>query len=215
MNTFHEDYDRFGNHLEGFVRWLVHVELAPFYLGFCVDLVRPLMLVGFSLILFHKFGLGLGIPLLFWRPRELKSGEKASYTRPNPFAQFMVGIGLGALLWQVILSGYVYEEFEGADVIDRPPFCEAHWDSSHPLFDNDFPGRFRYDPQEWGSIWRYAGTVGWGLLVTAVIFLTIVGIYRVLSGWWWRLRGWKPFQPTQLPRENPSFRVAVLRIFGL
>jgi hypothetical protein len=48
-----------------------------------------------------------------------------------------------------------------------------------------------------------------------MIFLIIAGIYRVLSGWWWSFKGWKPFQPTHGPKENPSFWVGVLRILGL
>jgi hypothetical protein len=204
--------------LESFVHWLVDVELAPFYLGFCVSLVRPLVLIGFGLILFYKLGLGLGIPLLFWRPRALEPGQTAEYTRPNRSAQFLVGLGLGALLWQVILSGYLYEEFEGYDVIDRPPFCEAHWNSTHLVLDDPFPGRFRFAPQEFGSMWRYGATVAWGFFTLFLLFGALIVIYYFGSRFWWWVRGWRPWPG----RRNPSpqqpeadIRVAILRFIGI
>src|SRR3954470_16522907 len=65
--------------------------------GFSISLVLPGVLVFLALVLFRRFGAGLGLPLLYWRT--------------NRGAQLLVGVGVGAVVFQVLLAGYLFEEF--------------------------------------------------------------------------------------------------------
>src|SRR5262245_35679780 len=83
--------------------------------GFCVSLVLPGVVRVLGLVLANRVGRGLGCPLLLWLPRV--NG------RWN-WGQFAVGVGIGVLLWQVFLAGYLSEEFVTTSAWDHPPFCE-------------------------------------------------------------------------------------------
>src|SRR5580698_7248261 len=160
--------------------------------GFSVPLALPAVLAFLVLLLFFKFGIGLGLPRLFWQA--------------NPKPQFMVGIGIGAVLWQLFLAGYIFEEFATNFTIDRPPFCEIRQPYHLPdgLSGGEFPGRFRYEPASVLSIWRYAFVV-----VTAVtgVTLTVAVIVRLLQLLGRAidalLFGWRPFKrKTHVPHVN-------------
>lgn len=160
--------------------------------GFCVPLALPAILAFLVLLLFFRFGIGLGLPRLFWLP--------------NPGPQFMVGIGIGAVLWQLFLAGYVFEEFATNFTIDRPPFCEIRppYLLAKGLPDTEFPGRFRYEPASVWSIWRYAAVVVGAALAMTVVVSVIVwllqSIGRLVRS---QIFGWRPFaRQTQEPRVN-------------
>ncbi|HEY1192403.1 MAG TPA: patatin-like phospholipase family protein [Gemmata sp.] len=198
------------------------------------------MLIFLGLVLFRKFGLNLGtLPLMFWRPKELKPGEKADHTRPNVVAQFFVGLGVGAVVWQVLLSGYVSEEFSNNLTIDRPPFCEARGELGgpgvpEPNNDRGFPARFRWHPRAATSFGRYALSILWGFAVVGGGVALLWGGYELVSNRWQKNAGWKPFDPKK-PLESaraegnnrakdkkvpedppaPATGVAWLRVFGL
>ncbi len=186
-----------------FREWVLDV----FINGFCVSLVRPGILIFLGLVLCTRFGAGLGLPLLFWRPREPQptagGADPTLGTRPNRPAQFLVGMGVGALIWQVLQAGYLFEELASNFTRDRPPFCEIR-----PPYEDapvhDFAGvlgRFRYDPLAWSTMWRYALAVGAGLAVAGAAVATIGFLYRTGAAAYWRRIGWVPFQPA--PREYP------------
>ncbi len=151
--------------------------------GFSVPLALPAVLLFLVLVLFFRLGAGLGIPRLFWHPERLP--------------QFMVGIGIGAVLWQVFLAGYVFEEFATNFTVDRPPFCEVRepYTPGKGLQTGEYPGRFRMPPADVRSISAYAGVVTAALLALAIT-ATILVLVIQLVGRFARLltSGWKPYQ---------------------
>ncbi len=86
--------------------------------GFCMHYVRLFIIVLLFGILFRNWGKSLGIPYLF-----LPSSSK----RPLQymFHRFAVGAGVGVVLFQCLLAGYLFEEFASNFTTDRPPFCEV------------------------------------------------------------------------------------------
>ena len=144
--------------------------------GFCVSLVRPGIVIFLALVLLGM-GRGLGLPLLFWRPREKSKRPAAGKTEAAPWPQFLVGIGVGALLWEVLLAGYLFKEFATNCTLDRPPFRVVREDQfdglelhstkvpalethtilgfvfEFPEVDVNFSRRFRYDPLAFTSLW--------------------------------------------------------------
>jgi predicted acylesterase/phospholipase RssA len=162
--------------------------------GFSVSLVLPGVLLFLGLVLFHRFGSSLGLPTLFWRAA--------------PRSQFMVGIGVGALIFQVLLAGYLFEEFTTNFTVDRPPFCEIRpYDPGAGIDHEKFPGRFRSSPTSIVSVEWYALVV---LASAAAITLTVIAFVIVLQyiGQFVRrqLSGWKPYQH---PRHEPRVGYAV------
>jgi hypothetical protein len=83
--------------------------LGVFLTGFSVSLVLPLIL-GFVVAILCRQPKAFGIVNLFWRPRKSR--------------QFSIGLGLGAVVWQVFLAGYLFEPMATNFTQDRPPFCE-------------------------------------------------------------------------------------------
>src|SRR5580698_8901584 len=137
--------------------------------GFSVPLALPAVLAFLVLLLFFKFGIGLGLPRLFWQA--------------NPKPQFMVGIGIGAVLWQLFLAGYVFEEFATNFTIDRPPFCEIRppYHPSDGLPGGEFPGRFRCEPASVWSIWWYAGVVSGAAFGLAAVVAVVVWLLQAIG----------------------------------
>jgi hypothetical protein len=188
--------------------------------GFCVSGVRPVLLLLLVAIVGFGFGSGLGkLPILFWRPRRPTpprpgdpTGGSGESTRAHPLKQSLIGLALGALVWQVFLSGYVYEEFATNDTVDRPPLCEVRklspdeWSAPDPRvpefyeYTNEkgevaryqFRERFRHDPQAWGSMWLYVLAAGSGLVVLVALAAVGYGVWRGITVGVWRLRGWRP-----------------------
>ncbi len=224
--------------LDTIVEWV-----RLFLHGFCVSLVRPGIVIFLALVLLGM-GRGLGLPLLFWRPREKSKRPAAGKTEAAPWPQFLVGIGIGALLWQVLLAGYLFEEFATNYTLDRPPFCEVRKDQfdglelhntkvpalqtrtfwryvfEFPEVDVNFSQRFRYDPLAFTSLWAYAGSVVSGGLLIVVAAAAVSAVLPLLT---WLLvrrgRTWTPFQrpskPTTLPRSPWLPGGIVVGMFGL
>jgi hypothetical protein len=156
------------------------------------------------LLLFFRFGIGLGLPRLFWQ----EEGGR----------QFMVGIGIGAVLWQLFLAGYVFEEFATNFTIDRPPFCEIRppYLLDKGLPDSEFPGRFRYEPASVWSIWRYAGVVASAALTMTVVVAVVVWVLQWIGQLIRSLLfGWRPFvRQTQQPHINYRIWIPLGTIAG-
>lgn len=196
--------------------------------GFCVSILRPLILIGLGLVLFQRLGAGLGLPHLFWRPRR--------------WAQFCVGFVIGLVVWQVVLSGYLFEEFATNYTRDRPPFCEVrlpdhrapagvetprgemlkgedafHWsdgDTRKGLpAQNDF--RFRYAPSSAGSILRYALVVACGAaFCVAVLIGSVLAVQWAARGVRKR-KGWTASGPARPPSPLPySVWLPLGAVFG-
>jgi hypothetical protein len=132
----------------------------------------------------------------------LKKTQKL-YTQPNRTAQFFIGLGLGALIWQVLLAGYLFEEFATLYTKDRPPFCEVYPPyESAPVKDfGEFVGRFRYDPLAWSSMWRYGWSIFCGFVVLGVGVGLIVVLSRLMIDLHRRIIGWRPFEPASTPQD--------------
>jgi hypothetical protein len=162
--------------------------------GFSVSLVLPGVLVFLGLVLFYRLGSSLGLPSLFWRE--------------SPRIQFMVGIGVGALVWQVFLAGYLFEEFATNFTVDRPPFCEVRPYAPEAGIDHpQFPGRFRTDPTSIVSVEWYALAVGTSVAVLTLTVLAIVLAIQYLARFVrQQLSGWTPYQH---PRHEPPVAYAV------
>ncbi len=126
--------------------------------GFCVSVVLPGVFVFLVLVLSNRLGRGLGMPLLFWVPSNR--------------GRFLIGVGVGCLIWQVFLAGFLSEEFVSNYTWDRPPFCEVRTPLQGGVDHVDFPGRFRYLPTDLRGIWAYIGTV----LGAAAAFTVAIGI---------------------------------------
>jgi hypothetical protein len=162
--------------------------------GFSVPLALPSVLVFLVLVLFFRFGIGLGLPRLFWHP------ERG--------VQFMVGIGIGAVLWQVFFAGYVFEEFATNFTVDRPPFCEVRpapngeYPQNAGIDSPGFPGRFRTPPANVMSVWWYAGVVaGAAAALALTVLLAVLLIQFVARQVRSLVSGWKPYQhPVDRPR---------------
>jgi predicted acylesterase/phospholipase RssA len=172
--------------------------------GFCLNLVRPLVVLLPLAIIFANLGRGLGLPQLF---------RKKSW-----WDQLWMGAGVGVLLWQALLAGFLFEAFATNYTADRAPFCERKPDStiSFLSFDNpnftslkDMPKderRYVFPPSSVRAIVSYAGVVlvgavviVAGLFVVVLVFRGVVTIYERLT----KSHGTyctKPVQPAALPR---------------
>ena len=163
--------------------------------GFSVPLALPAVLIFLVLFLFFRFGIGLGSPRLFWLP--------------DPVPQFMVGIGIGAVTWQLFLAGYSFEEFATNFTIDRPPFCEVRppYDQANAVPNSAFPGRFRCEPANVWSIWWYAGVVAGAAaalaLALGIIVWMIQAIGQVVRKW---IYGWKPYV-RRIPEPKVNYAI--------
>lgn len=186
--------------------------------GFCVSIIRPMILIGLALVLFNRFGAGLGLPHLFWRPRW--------------WAQLCVGFVIGLLVWQVFLSGYLFEEFATNYTRDRAPFCEVrlpdtrfgpavawvtppeqmlpseailNW-SQHDHDEripeeNDF--RFRYVPASGKSMLHYAWVVMSGFAVCGIVIFGTIFVAQWIAQRVRKKRGWTAAAPDRLPSPLP------------
>src|SRR5271166_4305108 len=120
--------------LHFFLTWLHEDVWQVFLNGFCVSFVLPGLLIFLLLVLFGGFLRSFGLPRLFW-----KDGM--------PFTQVFIGVGVAALVWQILLAGYLFEEFATNYTIDRSPFCETRLDKLHPEKTLS-EVRFRYPPAD-------------------------------------------------------------------
>lgn len=129
---------------------------AHFFLnGFCVNLIRPLVVLVPLVIIFGKVGRGLGLPQLF-RPQ-------------SGYDRLFIGVGVGILVWQAILAGYLFEEFATNYTFDRPPFCEQRSIETVPAGATGEAVRYRLPPGDVVSIVWYAGALVVGVGVSLVV----------------------------------------------
>lgn len=145
--------------------------------GFCVNLIRPLVVLVPVLIIFFKVGRAMGLPQLF--------------RRESLYARFFIGVGVGVLVWQAVVAGYLFEEFATNYTVDRPPFCERQpYSPDHPWHsdrgDYDIPDkatgdavRYRYPPAAVTSILQY----GWRVAVGAIVCGAGVTLFVLLVRW--------------------------------
>lgn len=176
--------------------------------GFCVHLVRPLALLLVFAITCLGVGCSFGLPALFLRAKWHE--------------RFLIGAGVGVLLWQAAVAGYLFEEFATNYTIDRPPFCEVRpvsgpvwpWDTTPAVYDLDLGARwyddmrYRFVPADLRSILRYSGNVG----AAAVAVLGLVGAAAAVR---WVLRkatGSRPTSPWGL--DFTYFRVRFALVLG-
>ena len=127
--------------------------------GFCTSVVLPGILIFLILLLTNQVGRGLGLPLLMW-----VGGPDGG---PAGWRQFFIGIGVAVLVWQVLLGGYIAEEFATNYTIDRPPFCEVRGMVG--------TGRFRYIPTKLSAFGLYSATIIASMIATG-IFLQLAKI---------------------------------------
>jgi hypothetical protein len=145
--------------------------------GFCTSVVLPGVLFFLILLLGNRIGRTIGLPLLMWVGNETWSQHGR---------QFLIGIWVSVLLWQVMVAGYLGEEFATNYTVDRPPFCEVRaplergrddgllsylfWKPCDPprdgLKEGAFPGRFRFWPTDLDVFWSYLLIVCGSLAVT-------------------------------------------------
>jgi predicted acylesterase/phospholipase RssA len=152
--------------------------------GFCVHLVRPLVLALVFAITFFGVGRSYGLPALF--------------LRPSTFERFAIGAGVGVLVWQTILAGYLFEEFATNYTIDRPPFCEVRpvpewvwpWSDREVKYELDTGAkwyddmRYRFVPASIWSVLRYALAVAAGagaVLVLVAVAAIVRWTFRTMS----------------------------------
>ncbi len=140
-------------------QWLLAHLWEPFWNyflnGFCVNLIRPLVVLVPLVIIFGKVGRGLGLPQLF--------------RRPSWYDRLFIGIGVGILVWQAVLAGYLFEEFATNYTFDRPPFCEQRSIESVPAGAEGDAVRYRLPPGDVLSILWYAGALAVGVVVSLVV----------------------------------------------
>lgn len=166
--------------MEVFGQWLLTFLWEPFWNfflnGFCVNLIRPLVVLIPLAIIFFQAGRGLGLPQLF-RPESAKHKFYSLYDR------FFIGIGVGILVWQAILAGYLFEEFATNYTFDRPPFCEWPSVEQVPAGAKEDAVQYRLPPGDVFSILWYAGALAVGVLVSAVILgIPFMLIRRLVMG---------------------------------
>ena len=149
-------------------QWLTAYLYEPFWYfflnGFCVNLIRPLVVLVPLVIIFGQVGRGLGLPQLF--------------LRPSWRDRLFIGVGVGILVWQAVLAGYLFEEFATNYTFDRPPFCEQRKIEAVPPDATGEAVRYRLPPGDVLSILWYAGALAVGAVVS-------VG---VLGGPFWLIR---------------------------
>lgn len=182
--------------------------------GFCISVVLPTALIILLMLVSGRVGRGLGLPLLIWMG---SPGERLLGRRSR---QVAIGVGLAVLVWQVVLAGYLAEEFASGYTIDRPPYCEARvvalgpstarpilgaepvlleWGLENP---EEFPGRFRFLPTDLDAFVGYSAIVFLSLLGTLVGIGAIVRGFQAVfgrSGEPFR-KPWEPFAPK---RDSP------------
>ena len=66
------------------IEFLRESALWVFLQGFCVSLVRPGILIFLALVLLGRLGRGIGLPILFWRPREKSAIPQPGKTEAAP-----------------------------------------------------------------------------------------------------------------------------------
>ena len=171
--------------------------------GFCLHVVRPAVIVLPLLVIYGQFGRGLGVPQLFRKPKW--------------WDQLWIGAGVGALLWQALLAGYLAEEFATNETMDRTPFCEARradvpfWKHATP------PGhtaRQRYDAGSVLTVLRYIGSVGAGALVFTIGLVALFTIVRFLMDTVDRLTQ-KLGKPGAMRSTAARLEPAIVLSFGL
>ncbi|MEZ6142327.1 MAG: patatin-like phospholipase family protein [Zavarzinella sp.] len=147
--------------------------------------VFGVMLTGFSVSLVLPLLLGAVVAIVFGQPKAF--GIVKLFLHPNPWRQLWIGVGLGALVWQVFLAGYLFEPLATNFTQDRPPFCEFQSAEELRTQFSEHNNQYRYEPVTIDSILFYTFHV--------VIGGTAVIAIGLMIGW----MGWYLSQRHRLP----------------
>ena len=195
--------------------WVAYYYSGVFLHGFCLSLVRPAVLGFLAAVIFFQVGRGLGgLPDLFLRPRWWSRG--------------LVGVAVGAVVWQVMLDGYIFEELATNYSADRRPFCEIPEPYSavtEVVAVPGYPMRFRLAPAAITSVLKYALLVaGCGAVTAGVVYwLRRWGVFAVVAlaaahafgdGVGGRLAGWVGGEPQRAAAAAGCGVAAVLLALG-
>lgn len=147
-----------------------------FLTGFLVTLLLPLIVAGCAAVVFGRVPTAFGIANLFWRP--------------SRGGRFVAGLGMGALLWQTVLAGYLFEPLATSYTRDRPPYCDVqppvgtekdYTPGLSESSDRNVAARWkqnpelRYNPATIGATFGYLGALARGALVGIPILLLFGG----------------------------------------
>lgn len=199
--------------------WLITISRdwawGVFLNGFCLNLVRPLVVLLPLAIIFLNLGRGLGLPKLF---------RKKTW-----WDQLWMGAGVGVLIWQALLAGFLFEEFATNYTADRPPFCERKPDSTLSFFsfaNPDFSSltnvpigqrRYAMPPSSALAIVSYAGAVLIGALVMGLALVLGVMLIRSLVTIYERLtnsHGSYSIPPVPVAKLPPAGLIVVGILLG-
>lgn len=150
---------------------------GPFLNGFCVHLTLPILLLAAALVLLTRAGRSIGIDRLF--------------RHDQPRSQFLIGLSLGTLVWQLFLAGFLFEEFASNFSRDRRPFCESRlseaWDvpflaAGAPITGRPQP-RFWIRPDSWRAVALYGLGVVLAMAATGLAgYLILLVAHRLIRG---------------------------------
>ncbi len=188
------------NLLDRFHRVWSENAFGVFLTGFGVSLVLPLIL-GFVVAILFRHPKAFGIVHLFWRPRKAR--------------QFSIGLGLGAVVWQVFLAGYLFEPMATNFTQDRAPFCEIQPPirAADGYRKGEFDGgRMRYDPAHAFTVVRYSAAVLCGTSLWMLAFAAGIGVWYVVFHSWRRPAGpvaVRTAPPAPIPR-SPLLPLGIL-----
>ncbi|MDX2036207.1 MAG: hypothetical protein SFX72_06115 [Isosphaeraceae bacterium] len=186
--------------LEVLKRFFVDDVWGVFINGFLLTMTLPVVAALLAGLLFNVIGRGLGLPLLLWvdgTPNERRRG------------QFLVGLGIGVLLIQIVLAGYIGEEFATNYTVDRSPFCEVRVDPPElgiPL-DGEY-SRFRYVPSSMVTVARYAFSLALAVVAIFVVARIFVWVVSRFGGYAPFSKPWKPYRGHDV--ESPTTVLGVI-----
>jgi predicted acylesterase/phospholipase RssA len=176
--------------------------------GFCVHLVRPLVLLLVFAITFLGLGRSFGLPALFLRAKWHE--------------RFLIGAGVGVLAWQAVLAGYLFEEFATNYTIDRPPFCEVRpvsgpvwpWETPSAKYELDLNAkwyddmRYRHVPADVWSILLYGRNVA----AAAGVFVLLLAVTAAVRWVFRKATGSRP--TTKWGLDFAYFRIRFGLVLG-
>ena len=166
--------------------------IGAFVTGFCVSLVLPTILLVLGIIVIAGRPRGFGIVYLFWQSQWWR--------------QLTTGLGVGTVVWQTFLAGYLFEPLATNYTMDRPPFCEIQPQS---IAGSDAPyqvgperdQRFRYPVASVETIFRYIAAVLIGAVIAAVLFCIVRFVWRRFWRW---VRKDQPLMQQSDPGNHPK-----------
>lgn len=158
------------------IDWLLRVYYQDFWgvflTGFLVNLLLPIIVAGCFAVVVFRQPTAFGIANLFWRPTRL--------------GRFVAGLGMGALLWQTVLAGYLFEPLATSYTWDRAPYCDVqppvgtekdYTPGLSESGDRNVAARWkqnpelRYNPATIGTTFGYLGALTCGAFVGILVLV--------------------------------------------